>query len=177
MDALKYPIGKFTFPEQVSKSDRVANLSTIEAFPKKLKETVSSLSKDELQLPYRPDGWTIHQVIHHCADSHMNAMTRFKWALTEDNPTIKAYKESAWAELPDTELGDIHISLQLLEGLHQRWTLLLRHLNKEDWGRTFYHPEMKRSIRLDQNLSLYGWHCRHHMGHINQALQLRGNFT
>ncbi len=174
--SLKYPIGNFTFPDQVSIEDRKTNLQSIENFPAQLIDIVSSLSKEELQLNYRPEGWTIQQVIHHCADSHMNALTRFKWTLTEDNPTIKAYKEGAWAELPDTLLSEIEPSLQLLESLHHRWILLLNHLKEEEWNKGFYHPEMKRSIRLDQNLCLYGWHCRHHLGHVKQALKYRGTF-
>lgn len=175
--SLKYPNGKFTFPDQVSIEDRTNNLNSIRDFPFHLKEAVSNLSKDQFQLPYRPEGWTIHQVIHHCADSHMNALTRFKWALTEDNPNIKAYNQTAWAELPDTLMGAPEISIKLLEALHQRWVLLLSNLEEADWNKTFYHPEMKKSIRLDQNLCLYGWHCRHHLGHVKQALKYKGNFS
>jgi len=126
----------------------------------------TQVGPERLHLPYRPGGWTGQQVIHHVADSHLNSYCRFRLALTEDNPTIRPYDESAWAELPDVAIMPASVSLALLESLHSRWVTLLHHLTEAQWQRTFYHPETKRASTLDQALALYAWHGRHHLGHL-----------
>jgi len=176
LEKLRYPTGKFNFPDQLTPTDRLGNIASIEEFPSLIYGVLTDLTAEQRQWKYRPDGWTIQQVVHHCADSHMNAMTRFKWALTEDNPTIKAYNEGAWAELADTTKTDMGVSLDLIDSLHKRWSILLNNLEDKDWEKTFYHPGMNRTIRLDQNLALYGWHCRHHLAHVEQAIKHEGVF-
>jgi hypothetical protein len=162
---LRYPVGKFKFPETVSLEDRNRFVDEIAATPARLKAAVAGLSAEHLDTPYRPGGWTVRQLVHHVPESHMNSYIRYKWALTEDEPTIKPYFEDRWAELSDARTSPIEPSLVLLESLHQRWVTLLRALTEEDWKRTFRHPDMGL-IRLDQNAALYAWHGRHHVAHI-----------
>jgi hypothetical protein len=126
---------------------------------------VKGLSDEQLDTPYRPDGWTVRQVVHHVADSHVNSYCRFKLALTEDNPSIKGYDENLWAQLTDGRGGPVEVSLRLLECLHSRWVALLRSLGEAEWKRTFHHSELG-PVRLDQNAGLYAWHGRHHTAHI-----------
>jgi hypothetical protein len=126
---------------------------------------VSGLSEAQLDTPYRPSGWTVRQVVHHLPDSHLNSYTRCRLALTEDAPTIKPYDEAAWAELSDAKTGPIAPSIALLEGLHARWTCLLRGLSDAEFARTFRHPELGE-VRLDWTAGLYAWHCSHHLAHI-----------
>lgn len=127
------------------------------------------LSETTLELTYRPSGWTIRQVVHHCADSHMNAFIRFKLALTEDSPTVKPYREEFWAELPDILNLPIEPSLQILEGLHQRWATLLRSFGSREWMAGYIHPEHGKHVGLDEATGEYAWHCRHHLAHIRVA--------
>ena|ERR1700690_321532 len=162
---LRYPIGKFERPASLTDAERRAAIQQIEEAPARLRAAVAGLTDQQLDTPYRPGGWTIRQTIHHVADSHMNAFSRFKLALTEDVPTIKPYLEARWAELADSKTP-IAPSLAILEGLHQRWTVLLQSLAPADWSREFLHPEHNRKISLDQTLSLYSWHSRHHTAHI-----------
>jgi hypothetical protein len=131
-----------------------------------LRRAVNGLSDNQLDTPYRPDGWTVRQVVHHVADSHMNSFIRFRLALTEENPTIKPYAEGLWAELPDAKGPLVEASLCLVDCLHQRWTALLRTLSPEQWTRTFRHPE-SGVMSLDKALGIYAWHSRHHVAHIN----------
>jgi hypothetical protein len=166
---LKYPIGHFSRPDLITNEIISQWIEDIASFPGRLRNIITGLSDDQLNLTYRPGGWTILQVIHHCADSHMNSFIRFKLALTEDQPTIKPYYEDRWAELPDTKQITVESSLKILEGLHERWTHLLRALTKSDCARTFYHPETKKTIRLDENIGIYAWHCNHHLAHIMMA--------
>jgi len=162
---LRYPVGKFKFPETVSLDDRNRFVDEIAGTPARLKAAVAGLSAEQLDTPYRPGGWTVRQLVHHVPESHMNSYIRYKWALTEDEPTIKAYFEDRWAELSDARTSPIEPSLALLESLHQRWITLLRGLTEEDWKRTFRHPDLGL-IRLDQNAALYAWHGPHHVAHI-----------
>ncbi len=162
---LRYPVGKFKFPETVSVDERNRFIDEIAAAPAHLKAAVAGLSAAHLDTPYRPGGWTVRQLVHHVPESHMNSYIRYKWALTEDEPTIKPYFEDRWAELSDARTSPIEPSLALLESLHQRWITLLRALTEEDWKRTFRHPE-QGLVRLDQNAALYAWHGRHHVAHI-----------
>jgi len=162
---LRYPVGKFKFPETVSVDDRNRFLDEIASTPTHLKAAVAGLSAAHLDTPYRPGGWTVRQLVHHVPESHMNSYIRYKLALTEDEPTIKPYYEDRWAELSDARTCPIEPSLALLESLHQRWITLLRGLSEADWKRTFRHPDMGL-VRLDQNAALYAWHGRHHVAHI-----------
>jgi len=166
LDSLKFPIGKFEAPKILTQELIDGYVKDIETFPARLKQEVKDLSDSQLDTPYRPDGWTIRQVVNHCADSHMNSLIRFKLALTEEEPTIKPYYEERWAELADSRTMPIAPSLLLLEGLHQRWTVLLRSLSSEDLQKTFIHPEHGKRFRLDENIGVYAWHGNHHLAHI-----------
>jgi hypothetical protein len=172
----KYPIGKYQRPQTFSSEQINEWINIIEIFPSKLTKEVINLSEEQLNTPYRPEGWTVKQVVHHCADSHSNAFIRFKLALTEDKPTIKPYFEDRWAKLPDTMQAPIELSLQILEGLHKRWVILLKSMNEEDFKRKFIHPEMGRELEIRETLALYAWHCEHHLSHIT-SLKERMNWT
>jgi uncharacterized damage-inducible protein DinB len=165
MSDLRYPIGKFHFEGTLDEAGRKALIAEIEKTPAQLRSAVATLSPQQIETPYRPEGWTVRQVVHHVPDSHMNAYVRFKLALTEDDPTIKPYMEDRWANLEDTPATPLEVSLVLLESLHDRWVRLLRSIKKDDWKRTFRHPEMG-SMPLDKTLALYGWHGKHHVAHI-----------
>lgn len=142
--------------------------------PAKLREAVSGLSAGQLDTPYRPEGWTVRQLVHHVPDSHLNAYTRFKLALTEDVPTIKPYEEARWAELPDTAATPIEVSLSLLDALHQRWAHLLSRMAAEDYRRRFRHPAMDREVSLATALGMYAWHGRHHVAHVTALRERMG---
>src|SRR5271168_2780767 len=159
---LRYPVGKFKFPDAVSLEERAKFVREIEETPARLKAAIAGLSDGQLDTPYRPGGWTVRQVVHHLPDSHMNAYVRTKLALTEDVPTIKPYDEARWAELPDGKSSPIEPSLAILESLHKRWVLLLKSLAPSDWARKFRHPEHEKPLSLDDSLALYAWHGKHH---------------
>jgi len=167
-ESLRYPVGRSGQVPGFSVEHQQEYISIIAEFPEKLRKTTAHLTDEQLDTPYRPGGWTIRQVVHHCADSHAHAYTRFKLALTEDNPVIKPYREDKWAELSDGKFLPVIHSLLILEGLHYRWTALLRTLNKEDFDKQFIHPEHSRSISLFESLNSYAWHCRHHLAHITE---------
>ncbi|MDO7853430.1 YfiT family bacillithiol transferase [Hymenobacter convexus] len=170
-DSLKYPIGRPQLPSQpLTTAERTALIQQIADLPAQLTAAAKAVGGVGMEQPYRPGGWNGRQVIHHVADSHMNAYVRFRLALTEDNPTIKPYEESAWAELPDVAATPITVSLTLLEALHSRFVTLLHHLTDEQWQRTFYHPGNQRTSTLEQTLALYAWHGRHHLGHLQLLL-------
>jgi len=151
---------------EASSSQREIWISEIEQLPMKLNEAVRGLSEEQLNLVYREGGWTLRQVVHHIADSHMNSFIRFKLALTEDTPTIKPYYEDRWAELQDSVNTDVKLSIILIEALHRRWVILLKSLNDSDFRRQFHHPESLKMVRLDYNVGLYAWHGNHHVAHI-----------
>ena len=164
MNDLRYPLGKFHYDGSTSQQQQQAFLQEIAQTPAKLRTAVQGLSDAQLDTPYRPEGWTVRQVVHHVPDSHLNAYVRFKLALTEDDPTIKPYAEDRWAELAD-KATPIEVSLALLDSLHDRWVRLLRSLTPEQWKRTFRHPEMG-PMTLEKTLALYAWHGPHHVAHI-----------
>ncbi|MBO2009087.1 YfiT family bacillithiol transferase [Hymenobacter negativus] len=170
-DLLKYPIGRAKLPsEPLTGAERTALIQQIAELPAQLTVAARAVGGVGLEQPYRPGGWNGRQVIHHVADSHMNAYVRIRLALTEDNPTIKPYEEQAWAELPDVAATPITVSLALLESLHTRLVTLLHHLNEGDWQRTFYHPGNQRTSTLDQTLALYAWHGQHHLAHVKSLI-------
>jgi uncharacterized damage-inducible protein DinB len=163
---LRYPIGPFRFDGNASTARREQWIGDVAAAPAQLRAAVAGLTSAQLDTPYREGGWTVRQVVHHVPDSHLNAYTRIKLALTEEEPTIKPYDEGRWAELPDAREGEIEPSLDLLEHLHQRWLMLLRQLKTADFSRQFRHPEHGRIFKLSEVLALYAWHGRHHVAHI-----------
>ncbi len=168
MEDLRFPIGKPNrTPGPNTPEQRKNMIEAIAAVPEDLKQAVTGLNGKQLDTPYREGGWTVRQVIHHLADSHMNAYVRCKLALTEDNPTIKPYDEAAWAELADSRVTPIDVSLTLVDTLHARWVVLLRSLKAEEWDRTLMHPEAGQ-MGLDQILRLYAWHGKHHVAHITE---------
>ena len=167
MDDLRFPVGTFHHEGSVNDQQKQGFLDEIEQTPAKLRAAVAGLSDSQLDTPYRPDGWTVRQVVHHVPDSHLNSYVRFKLALTEDEPTIKTYAEDRWAELSDTKATPIEVSLVLLESLHHRWVRLLRSLTPEQWKRRFRHPELG-PMTLEKTLALYAWHGRHHVAHITE---------
>jgi len=171
---LRYPIGRFDFDAPISESDYPKLIAAIAETPGALRAALAGLSSDQLATPYRPGGWTLKQVAHHIPDSHLNAYTRFKLALTEDEPTIKPYDEAAWAELADSQKVPIEVSLDLLDALHVRWVALLRSMNPTDFERGFRHPEHGRVLSLKQLLGLYAWHGRHHVAHITSLKKREG---
>src|SRR5689334_911205 len=170
---LQYPVGRFVWPETVSPQDRRRYIDEIEQAPRNLRAAVAGLSEQQLDTPYRPGGWTVRQVVHHVADSHMNSYVRFRLALTEQEPTIKPYDQSLWAELADARTAPVEPSVALLESLHRRWVLLLRSLSPADFGRQFHHLELG-VLSLDKNLALYAWHGRHHVAHITSLRERMG---
>ncbi|MCU1301499.1 MAG: putative metal-dependent hydrolase yfiT [Candidatus Sulfotelmatobacter sp.] len=174
MTDLRYPIGKFHFDGPLTDEQKRESLDNIAKAPAELRAAVKGLSNKQFDTSYRPDGWTVRQVVHHVPDSHLNAYTRFKLALTEEEPTIKPYAEDRWARLADTASTPIETSLTLLDSLHDRWVRLLRSLKADDWERTFRHPELGL-VSLEKNLSLYAWHGRHHVAHIT-SLRQRNNW-
>jgi len=165
LDPLKYPIGKFTPPSSYTEQQMLVWLDNIRTLPGKVHNAVMALTEAQLDTPYRPGGWTIRQVVHHIADSHINAFVRLKWALTENNPTIKPYHEADWALLPDYKLP-VEPTLRMLEGLHLRFVTILENLDDEQWDRTFIHPDSGETIPLRRLLGLYAWHGNHHLAHI-----------
>src|SRR6201996_4894503 len=167
-DILKYPAGKFKAPASYTNDDLHQWIEVLKSFPGKLRQSVMGLTEQQLDTKYRPGGWTLRQVVHHVADSHMNSVIRFKWALTEDNPTIKAYEEADWALLADYRLP-VEPSLKLIEGLHQRWVSMLESFTENEWARTFVHPASGETIPLKKALAMYDWHSRHHLAHITET--------
>ena len=173
MEDLRYPIGPFNGKGPASPQERKQMIDIIAALPGRLREAVRGLSSEQLDTPYRPEGWTVRQVVHHVPESHMNSYIRFKLALTEDAPTVKPYDEAAWARLPDVAETPIDVSLALLESLHTRWTILLRSLTDSDFKREFTHPEVGR-LTLERNLALYAWHSGHHLAHVTKLRERMG---
>jgi len=170
---LRYPIGEFKFAAPLTAAQRTACLEAIEETPAKMRAAVAGLNDEQLNTPYRPEGWTVRQVVHHVPESHLNSYTRFKLALTEDQPTIKPYFEDRWAELGDAREAPVDLSLDLLEALHRRWIWFLRSLAPEDYQRTFVHPDLG-VVSLEKNIALYAWHGKHHVAQITSLRERMG---
>jgi hypothetical protein len=164
-EALKYPIGKYV-PQPFSNAQKEKWLLDLKFLPSELETAVQNLDEHQLQTPYREGGWTVQQVVHHVADSHMNAYIRFKLGMTENNPTIKGYNEKEWALLADVNKVPINVSLTLLHSLHLRWVAAIENLDHADWERTVFHPERQKEMLLWFLLGMYVWHGKHHTQHI-----------
>jgi hypothetical protein len=167
LESQRYPIGRFEAQDSYSAADLAQNLQRFEMAPKRLTVAVRGLTPSQLDTPYRPDGWSARQVVHHLADSILNGNARFRWALTEDEPTIKPYDENGWSALADAKKGPVEPSLAIFEAATARLTTLLKSLGPKDWARRFYHPESMKHWRLDTALALYAWHHEHHVAHIS----------
>jgi uncharacterized damage-inducible protein DinB len=168
----RYPVGQFNPPEHVTEDERIYAIATLAELPSQLRNAVDDLDQGQLNTPYREGGWTVRQVIHHVADSHMNAVARVRMALTEDWPTVLPYDEKAWAMLHDYA-GPVEWSLELIESLHARWVLLLQSLTAEQWQRGFKHPKLG-SMSVEAATMLYAWHSRHHLAHITHLRTQKG---
>ncbi|AQG79049.1 YfiT family bacillithiol transferase [Spirosoma montaniterrae] len=173
IDALRYPIGEFVYGQSYTPEQTEQHVAAIASFPIKLTELAGKWGDDRLDTPYRPDGWTVRQLVHHIADSHMNGYIRTKLALTETNPTIKPYEEGDWAKLPDSLL-DIALSLVILRNLHQRWATVLGSLSENELQRTFFHPGSQVTYTLAEQVAHYAWHGEHHYQHIYRLAQRNG---
>ena len=173
IEQLRYPIGKAIIPETISGNDINTWIGVLASFPGKIRFITQNLTEEQLDTPYRPGGWTIRQVVHHVVDSHFNSYIRFKWALTEEKPVIKAYREELWAELHDYN-APIELSLKALESLHAKLVYLIQGLSQKDLKRTFIHPESQKEVSLKKNIGIYAWHSQHHYAHIENLLQRKG---
>lgn len=168
---LQYPIGKLNLPKKIADNHIKEWIATIEQFPSRLEKLTLNLTEEQLNTQYRENGWTIRQVIHHCADSHQNSYTRFKWTLTEDKPVIKAYYEDKWGELFDSKSAPITLSINVLKALHAKWVYLLKGLSKTELQKEFIHPSGNEIVTLIENIGIYAWHCNHHYAHIYNLLE------
>jgi len=173
VEDLRFPVGPFSDPGQLDSAARVRAIDSIASAPSQLRSAVAGLNQRQLDTRYRPEGWTVRQVVHHLPDSHLNSYIRFKWALTEDEPAIKVYEEARWAELDDYRTVPIDISLDFLDLLHRKWVMLLRSLTPEQWSRRFAHPEWGK-IDLATTAGVYAWHGRHHLAHITTTAKRLG---
>jgi hypothetical protein len=169
-EQLQYPIGKFMVPLSYTNDEIKSWINDIRELPIKLRESILDLNDTQLDTPYRPGGWTIRQVVHHMADSHMNSLIRFKWALTEEIPTIKAYEQTEWAKLADYKLP-VEPSLKMLDGIHARLVALFESFTDKEWDTIFIHPETGASISLKRNLAMYSWHSKHHLAHVTNTIK------
>lgn len=174
LQKLKYPIGEFDCPQQITSNHLEEWISTLEHFPNRLENLTKGLSDEQLDTVYRPNGWTIRQVVHHVSDSHHHSYTRFKWTLTEDKPVIKAYFEDKWAELFDSKSAPVEMSLNHIKAIHFKLVYLLKGLTDEDLSKTFIHPETNSEVPLKYNIGNYAWHSNHHYAHIENLLKSKG---
>ena len=174
IDTLRYPVGPMPrLKEPLDRATRQGYIDAIEATPARFRSLVTGRSDRQLDTPYRPGGWTVRQVVHHVPDSHMNAYIRTKLAVTEDGPAIKTYEEGLWAELPEAKSAPVDYSVALLDALHRRWVAFLRALPEAELQKAFAHPDWKR-VTVDESISMYAWHCRHHAAHIERGLMAQG---
>ncbi len=165
-----YPIGKFIRPDHITDEKLKIWIKSLEELPSRLARLISDATPEMLERQYRPDSWTVRQIIHHLPDSHMNGYIRLKLALTEDNPTIKPYDENGWTQLADVQSVEVDVSLELLKYVHIRWVALAKSLNTAELRRTFYHPENKVTVTVADQIGLYAWHGEHHLRHVREAL-------
>lgn len=174
LEQLRYPVGRFQLPTNIT-SEHITNwITEIENTPTLVEAAVVGFTDEQLDTPYRPDGWTVRQVVHHLPDSHMNSYIRFKWTLTEDTPTIKAYDETRWAQLEEAKNAPVEMSINMLKALHARWVVVLKNLTEEDLKKEFTHPETGKNISLQTMVALYAWHGRHHLAHITSLKERMG---
>ena len=176
INALKYPVGKVKFPETYNRQYILQCIKELQEFPAAIKHETAGLDESSLAYLHRPGGWTIRQIVHHCADSHMNAFIRIKLALTEDKPVIKPYKEAEWAKLPDVVNAPVEWSLQVLEGMHNRFVVLLSAIDDAGFQQTYFHPESGKEVKMVELLFIYSWHCGHHLAHIRNAKKYKNKF-
>ncbi|MFM6977037.1 MAG: YfiT family bacillithiol transferase [Sphingobacteriaceae bacterium] len=169
LEQLKYPIGRYQALPDANEEQTNKWMGEIAELPQKLRAAVAGLNDEQLDTAYRPDGWTLRQVVHHLADSHLNAYFRFKLALTEENPSIRPYDENLWAGCDEAKHGAIGVSLDLLENLHQRWMMALKTLKPADFERTYFHPQHQKTFNIKYLLGLYAWHGAHHVAHITET--------
>jgi hypothetical protein len=174
IEKLKYPIGTFDCPSNITSEKLEAWISILEHFPNRLSHLVCNLSENQLNTPYRTEGWTLRQVVHHLYDSHHNSYSRYKWTLTEETPLIKVYDEKAWGDLFDSKKAPIELSLNALASLHAKWVFLLKGLSEADFQKTFIHPDGNERITLAENTGIYAWHCNHHYAQIENLLKREG---
>ncbi|MFY0642846.1 MAG: putative metal-dependent hydrolase [Bacteroidia bacterium] len=177
LEDLRFPVGRYQAVKLPNKDQIQEWISVLEDFPAHVIASTENLSSTELNWKYRPDGWNIKQVVHHCADSHLNSMMRFKLALTEDTPTIKTYMEAKWANLPDSQVDEIDASISILVGLHEKLGILLRNLSDEQLKREYMHPEHGRTLTVEETIGLYAWHSNHHLAHIKNAIEFKGKYN
>lgn len=171
LEELKYPIGRYQKPDAFTPQLVQEWIAVLRVLPSWMDACIENLDAAQLEVPYRPGGWNTKQVIHHVADSHMNAYVRLKLALTEHNPTVKPYAEAEWAKLIDTDVVPVNVSVTMLHALHRRMVALLEHMDTAQWLRTYYHPDHQRSFPVWEMVALYAWHSRHHMEHIKRLRQ------
>lgn len=169
LEKLRYPLGKFNFPETISESELEQFIVALQTLPQQVRTALKEVSELQLKAEYRTGGWNIKQLINHLVDSHTNSVIRFKLALTEHVPTIRPYDEQAWALLADTDNCPLELTLNLLENIHARWVILLKSMRQEDWDRKLFHPVSNREFTLKQFAALYAWHGQHHLAHIEIA--------
>ena len=174
LEKLKYPIGQFDCPNNISQQHIESWISILEHFPNRLENLVKNATNKQLDTPYRPEGWTIRQVVHHVSDSHHHSYTRFKWALTEEKPIIKAYYEDRWAELMDSKSAPIEMSLSHIRAIHFKLVYLLKSLSEHDLNKCFIHPETNSEVLLSYNIGNYAWHSNHHYAHIENLMKQKG---
>lgn len=166
IEHLKYPIGRFEVPKKITQGALEEAIAYLENYPELVSEVSDSLNQEQLNTPYRPGGWTIRQLIHHIADSHMNALIRIKLALTEEDPVIKPYLEQKWADLADSSLP-IETALELIKGIHLKMSKVLKSLELEEFDRCYFHPESSSLVSLKEVVLMYQWHAKHHLSHIH----------
>ncbi|AKA34145.1 YfiT family bacillithiol transferase [Flagellimonas lutaonensis] len=174
LEQLRYPIGTYRIPNPITDAHIKEWITVLENLPERLGNLVVLLSEEQLETPYRPGGWTVRQLVHHIADSHHHSYIRFKWALTEDNPTIKPYLEKEWSKLFDAKTAPIQLSLDHLTAVHAKLVYLLKGLSKEDLQRKFTHPEGNQESTLEENIGRYAWHGSHHLAHIKNLIKREG---
>ena len=177
LELLKYPIGHYIPNKKPDQQTLKHWILTLEEFPERLEQLIQQLSEESLNWKYRPNGWCIKQVIHHCADSHLNSIIRFKLALTEDKPSIRSYFEDRWAKLPDATNNNVDASILLLKGLHNKWCVLLKSVNKTQLQLEYFHPEHNQYFNIAETIGMYAWHCNHHFAHIKIGIASNGKYN